>query len=220
MVDIDRSYAYAYYMPMYTTFDVRPSHRIAVLASVDVVDAVTPDQLRLPTPCAAWKLADLLAHMTVQHRGFAAAARGKGADPTVWEPATVLDAVLADPAATYAAAAADVLEAFATEGVPDATFALPEFGPGAEFPGALAIGFHFVDYVVHGWDVARTIGSPFDLPADVVAAALPLALAVPDNQNFRTADSAVFEPAITAGHEAVDLERILCHLGRSPAWTH
>jgi uncharacterized protein (TIGR03086 family) len=206
-------------MCMYTISDVRPSHRIAVLASADVVDAVTPERLRLPTPCAGWNLADLLAHMTVQHRGFAAAARGKGADPTVWQPESVADAVLADPAGTYAAAAADVLEAFAADGVLDAAFALPDFGPGAEFPGALAIGFHFVDYVVHGWDVARTLGSPFDLPADVLTAALPLALAVPDDPAFRTGDNAVFEPAITVGDETGDLDRILRHLGRSPAWT-
>ena len=204
---------------MFTISDVRPSHRVAVQASVDVVDAVTPEQLRLPTPCAGWNLADLLAHMTVQHRGFAAAARGKGANPAVWESATVLDAVLTDPAGTYAAAAADVLEAFAAEGVLDATFALPEFGPGAEFPGILAIGFHFVDYVVHGWDVARTIGFPFNLPADVVTAVLPLALAVPDDQNFRSGDSAVFEPAIAAESGEGDLESILRHLGRSPVWT-
>ena len=76
----------------------------------------------------------------------------------------------ADPAGTYAAAA-DVVEAFAADGVLDATFMLPELGPGAAFPGALAIGFHFVDYVVHGWDVARTIDAPFQPRADVVAAA-------------------------------------------------
>lgn len=29
-----------------------------------------------PTPCAGWSLRDLLARMTVQHRGFAAAAAG------------------------------------------------------------------------------------------------------------------------------------------------
>lgn len=220
MVDIDQSYVLTYDICMFTISDCRSHHRIAVLASADVVAAVTPVQLGLPTPCAGWNLADLLAHMTVQHRGFAAAARGKGADPAVWQAATVLGAVLADPAGTYAAAAADVLEAFAAEDVLGATFALPEFGPGAAFPGAMGIGFHFVDYVVHGWDVARTFGRPFDLPADVVAAALPLALAVPADQDFRTADGAVFEPAITAGDEAGDLERILSHLGRSPAWMH
>lgn len=203
---------------MHTISDVRPFHRVAVLASVDVVNAVTPEQLRAPTPCAGWNLADLLAHMTVQHRGFAAAARGAGADPAVWRPDTVADAVAADPAGVYAAAAGDVLDAFTAEGVLDATFALPEFGPGAAVPGGLAIGFHFVDYVVHGWDVARTIGSSFDLPADVLAAVLPIALAVPDAEAFRTADGAAFGPATMATDEASDLNRIVSYLGRSPDW--
>ena len=56
-------------------------HRTVVLASVDVVSAVTTDDLSRPTPCAGWNLSDLLTHMTVQHRGFAAAAHGLGADP-------------------------------------------------------------------------------------------------------------------------------------------
>ncbi len=203
---------------MLTLSDIRSFHRVAVLASVDVVDAVTPEQLRSPTPCAGWSLADLLAHMTVQHHGFAAAARGGGGDPAVWEPSTVADAVSADPAGSYAAAAADVLDAFTAEGVLDATFALPEFGPGVAFPGALAIGFHFVDYVAHGWDVARAICSSFELPPDVLAAALPIALAVPGDKAFRAAPGAVFGPATMAADEANDLSRILSHLGRSPDW--
>jgi uncharacterized protein (TIGR03086 family) len=202
---------------MKTISDIRAYHRIALLASADIVSAVTLEDLHRPTPCDGWNLTDLLVHMTVEHRGFAAAARGRGADQATWQPATVADAVAADPAGTYSAAAADVLEAFAADGVLDAPFALPEFGPGASFPGGLAIGFHFVDYVVHGWDVARTIGSPFDLPTDVLAAVLPLALAVPDG-DFRTAEGAAFGPAIMATHEAGDLDRILWHLGRSPDW--
>ena len=155
--------------------------------------------------------------MTVQHRGFAAAARGRGADLGVWQPAAVADAVAADPAGTYAAAAADVVEAFAADGVLDATFVLPELGPGAAFPGALAIGFHFVDYVVHGWDVARTIGADFALPDDVVAAVLPLVFMVPDG-DFRAAAGAPFGQALPAPAGGNDLDRILGHLGRSPDW--
>jgi uncharacterized protein (TIGR03086 family) len=202
---------------MHTISDVRPVHRIAVLATVDIVAAVVPEDLRRPTPCAGWNLADLLAHMTVQHRGFAAAARGRGADLGVWQPAAVADAVAADPAGTYAVAAADVVEAFAADDVLDATFTLPELGPGAAFPGALAIGFHFVDYVVHGWDVARTVGLPFQPRADVVAAALPLALAVPDGV-ARAALGGAFGTALAATDAASDLDRILSHLGRSPGW--
>ena len=121
-----------------------------------------------PTPCEGWNLADLLGHMTVQHRGFAAAARGFGADPDVWRVETSSTRCGPIPVGTYAEAAHDVLDAFAADGTAEAPFALPEFGEGAVFPGAMAMGFHFVDYVVHGWDVAATLGVPFELPADVV----------------------------------------------------
>lgn len=191
-----------------------------MLASVDVVSVVTTDDLSKVTPCVGWSLADLLTHMTVQHLGFAAAARGHGADLAIWQPDTVAEAVAADPAGTYSAAATTVLDAFAGADVLDAPFALPEFGPGATVPGSMAIGFHYVDYVVHGWDVARAMGQPFELPGDVVSAAVPLALAVPDG-DFRTAESAVFGPAIPAvpsQEPTNDLDRILAYLGRSPQW--
>src|ERR687885_173720 len=101
---------------MHITLDVLPLHRAAVTTSVDVVDTVRPADLTKPTPCAGWNLADLIAHMTVQNRGFAAAARGHGEDATVWDPASVADAVAADPATVYAESADDVLDAFAADG--------------------------------------------------------------------------------------------------------
>ena len=203
---------------MHITPDALPLHRAAVLASVDAVNAVTLDDLDRPTPCAGWNLTTLLTHMTVQHRGFAAAARG-GTDPEVWKPATVADAVASDPTGTYAAAAEDVLSAFEADGVLETTFALPEFGPGATFPGAMAIGFHFVDYVVHGWDVARTIGAAYELPKAVVDAVLPIAFAVPDGE-FRAEEGSPFRRAVSVNDGAGDMDRLLAHLGRSPDWTY
>lgn len=196
--------------------DLRPFHRVSVLRSIEAVDAVRTSDLDRPTPCAEWTLADLLAHMTVQHRGFAAAARGHGADESVWDVATVADAVRADPVGAYTAAAHDVLEAFAADGITEATFALPEFGPEATFPGALAIGFHLVDYAVHGWDVAASLGTPYDLPDDVVAAVLPLVMAIPDG-DFRDTAASPFNRAVDASG-ATDFDRILAHLGRRPDW--
>jgi uncharacterized protein (TIGR03086 family) len=111
-----------------------------------------------------------------------------------------------------------VLDAFGADGVLDATFALPEFGPSASFPGAMAVGFHFVDYVVHGWDVARTIGVAYELPAEVVSAVLPLALAVPDGE-IRAGAQSPFRPAVPTDSDVSDLDRVLAHLGRSPSWT-
>ena len=151
--------------------EIRLLHRTAVLQSIDVVNTVREADLVRPTPCEGWNLLDLLAHMTVQHRGFAAAARGFGADMDTWHADSVLDAVRAEPGRTYSEAALDVLDAFAADGTADAPFALPEFGDGAVFPGEMAMGFHFVDYAVHGWDVAASLGVPYELPVDVVAAA-------------------------------------------------
>lgn len=195
----------------------RSQHRAAVLASVTVVDAVAPRQLTLQTPCAGWNLADLLTHMTAQHHGFAAAARGHGADADVWRTERFARAVADDPAGTYAAAARDVLAAFDTDGIDEKPFAIPEFGPDVVIPGEQAIGFHFVDYAVHAWDVAVTIGAPFALPDDVIAALLPVAMAVPDG-DFRDADGSPFARALQSADDD-DFARILRHLGRRPGWT-
>jgi uncharacterized protein (TIGR03086 family) len=138
-----------------------------------------------------------------------------GADEETWRPESVLASVTADPAGTYATAARDVLDAFAADGTSEATFALPDFGPGATFPGAVAMDFHFIDYVVHGWDVAATLGAPYELSAEVVTAALPLAMFVPDG-DYRASEGAPFGPALETG--ANDFDRILAHLGRRPDW--
>ena len=196
--------------------DLRPLHRVAVMTSLSLVDSVSVADLGAPTPCAGWKLADLLAHMTVQHRGFAAAARGLGDRPDVWQADAVVQAVAADPSGTYADAVSDVMTAFADDAVLEAPFALPEFGPNAVFPGAIAIGFHFIDYVVHGWDVAASLGVSYALPDDVVDAALALSLQVPDGE-YREAPNAPFAHAVD-GPVATNLERILRHLGRTPDW--
>lgn len=203
------------FMPTIET-DLRPFHRTAVLRSIEAVDAVRISDLNRPTPCAEWTLADLLAHMTVQHHGFAAAARGHGADETIWNADTVADAVRSDPSGTYSAAAHDVLDAFAADGITEATFALPEFGPDATFPGALAIGFHLVDYAVHGWDVAASLGQPYELPADVVGAVLPLVMAIPDGE-IRDSSASPFDRAVNASAATV-FDKVLLHLGRRPDW--
>ena len=68
--------------------------------------------LARPTPCPDWTLAELLAHMTAQHNGFAAAAAGDGADLDHWQTG----APVADPVGKYAAAAERVAAAFAAAG--------------------------------------------------------------------------------------------------------
>jgi uncharacterized protein (TIGR03086 family) len=84
-----------------------------------------------------------------------------------------------DPVAAYRAAAECVLDAFAADGALDRDFPLPEITRDLMFPARQAISFHIVDYVVHSWDVARTLGLSVDLDPALVDLALRVAQAVP-----------------------------------------
>src|SRR3954471_15946675 len=122
-------------------------NRRAVIGCADLVRGITSADLARPTPCAAWTLADLLGHLTVQHRGFAAAASGRGADPAVWhQPPTPAEPAAEHLVAEHLVAVDEVLGAFGAPGVPDRQFTLPEISPTVAFPAAQAIGFHTLDY--------------------------------------------------------------------------
>ncbi|WP_431941261.1 TIGR03086 family metal-binding protein [Nocardia grenadensis] len=187
--------------------------RRTVLTTVATAELVTPDRLGLPTPCAGWTVGDLLAHMAAQHRGFAAGARGDGADLAHWQvrppgPHTP---------AEYTESAAEVLRAFAEPGTAERPFAMPEFGPDVTVPGEQALGFHLVDYVVHGWDLARALGVGYELDVATAEPVLRIAESVPDGPE-REQPGSPFAHALPGGDPGAPLDRILRLLGRSPAW--
>jgi uncharacterized protein (TIGR03086 family) len=183
----------------------------AVRASVDLVAQATARDLARPTPCADWTLHGLLRHMIAQHYGFAAASAGDG-DLAQW----MLRPLGQDPVAAYRAAAECVLDAFAADGALDREFPLPELKIGLMFPARQAISFHFVDYVVHSWDVARTLGLPLDLDPALLEAALRVAQAVPGG-SARAEPGAAFGPAVELSGGS-GLDQIVALLGRSPGW--
>ena len=183
----------------------------AVRASIDLVARVSADDLAKPTPCRAWTLYGLLAHMATQHYGFAAASRGDG-DEAVWKLRDLGD----DPVKAYIDSAEHVLAAFAEPGVPDRLFPLPEFGTDQPFPGHQAISFHFIDYVVHSWDVAKTLGTRVTFDPEVLDAGRAVAHIVPTG-DLRLTPGSPFAPDVP--YSGTDpLDRIVAHLGRTPTW--
>ena len=183
----------------------------AVRESVRLVAKVTKPDLARPTPCADWTLHGLLTHMTTQHYGFAAAAAGDG-DPAQWRSRPLGD----DPVAAYRAAADHVLDAFGKDGVLDREFPLPEFKRGLMYPARQAIRFHFVDYVVHAWDVAKALGETVNFDATLLDAAHSVARAVPGGE-ARTEPGAAFAPRVAWSGDA-RLDQIVALLGREPTW--
>ncbi|MCF3136783.1 TIGR03086 family metal-binding protein [Streptomyces olivochromogenes] len=192
-----------------TGTDIVELDRIAVHESLRVVGLAAEDDWGRDTPCAGWNLRRLVAHMTAQHLGFAAAARGAGGEAAHWrEPAD-----MGEPARVHRVAAAAVLAAFAEPGATEREFMLAELGAG--FPGRQAMSFHFVDYVVHAWDVAATLGVGLELPDDVLGAALAVARRVPAAPERRGPGFA-FAPALEVPDGSGPLEEALRLLGREP----
>jgi uncharacterized protein (TIGR03086 family) len=181
--------------------------RQAVLLTIELAEQAGPADAARPTPCAGWNLGQLMAHLTSQQVGFAAAARGGGADLGVWGPTDL----------GYRQAAEDALAAFAEPGLAERRFDLPEIRSGGGFPAPMAVGFHFLDNVVHAWDLAVTLDRPVPVPDELARAALPIAEAVPTGAS-RERPGAAFAHGLPVPDRASPLEKILLLLGRDPGW--
>ncbi|MFD0489749.1 hypothetical protein ACFQ0O_25025 [Saccharopolyspora spinosporotrichia] len=83
-----------------------------------------------------------------------------------------------DPAATYRDSADLAVAAYLVEDIAGRRMVLEEL-PGP-LPALVAISFHFTDSLVHGWDVARSIGVPFQPPDELSGAALGIGSRIPD----------------------------------------
>ncbi|MEU4389200.1 TIGR03086 family metal-binding protein [Kribbella sp. NPDC023855] len=193
--------------------DLRELHRRVMDVSTAVVGQIRFDQLGVRTPCSEWNLGELLAHMIGQNYGFAAAADGETESLAVWADRPVDS----DVEKEYAASAERVVSAFAVDDLYERQFWLPQVRGGVTLPAETAVGFHFVDYVVHSWDVARAIGVPVEFDDEVLTAVLPIAEAVPDGAN-RTVPGASFQPGL-AVETSDTFDRVLTLLGRSPDWS-
>jgi uncharacterized protein (TIGR03086 family) len=192
--------------------DLVQCHRSVLLASVTVVDQVARGDLERPTPCAGWTLRQLLAHMIGQNHGFAAAADGAGQDRAVFADRPVGE----DPGSEYRKSAERVIEAFSAPELLDGDIFLAEVRDGMTFPAPTAIGFHLVDYVAHGWDVAAALGITAEFDDEALALALTIAEAVPAEAKSLDA-RAPFRPSVPTTGTSV-LDRVLATLGRAPDW--
>jgi uncharacterized protein (TIGR03086 family) len=195
-----------------TTVDARPLHRRALDLTTGLLSGLTPDRLALPTPCAGWDLRALLEHLVGQNHGFAEAVTGPGDAPVA---AFAPRPLSADPFADWTASADALTSAFAA-GDQERPVLLPEISTERRVPVALVVGIHLLDTVVHGWDVASTLGAPFQPGDELVAATAQIVTLVPTGPEREQPGSA-FAPAVPPGPSAGEWDRILAQLGRAPA---
>jgi uncharacterized protein (TIGR03086 family) len=99
---------------------------------------VSPDDLALPTPCADWRVADLVDHMVAGLGTFAHHARGEDVD---WSAST--PHVESGWAEAFRAGADDLLAAWREQG---------------EAPSPFGPDWQSAEVAVHTWDLATALG--------------------------------------------------------------
>ncbi len=186
------------------TVDLRSHHRSAVADAAQLVRRVSPDDLAGSTPCGDWTLADLLAHMIGQHRGFAAAAREGDAPGAAYTPQPFT-------LASWDASVADLLAAF-DEADPDGQAVLCEIAP-TPLPMSRVVAAQLLDTVVHSWDIARALGEWHEPSAELGSLVAEIARSVPDDDR-RTRPNSAFAPS--RRHSGSVWATTLAHLGRDP----
>ena len=180
-------------------------HDRALEATTAIVANVKANQFDRSTPCSEFDVETLLNHMIAGNFMFVDVAQGKqvsrgGAPPGL---------VGADHVASYRGSADAVSQAWSDPAVLGETVHLP-FG---DFPGDFALGIHFVETLVHGWDLAKATGQPTTLDPELTAFAWENVKDL--SESFR-GPGAPFGLAIDvpAGTPATD--RLVAWLGRTP----
>jgi uncharacterized protein (TIGR03086 family) len=179
-----------------------------------LVEGVPDERLDAPTPCPAYSVGDLLDHIAGMAVAFAhAAAKTRpegGSQPPSGDASRLADdwrAQIPEDLVALAAAWRD----------PTAWTGVTTVG-GVDLPGEVAGVVGLDELVIHGWDLARATGQPYDDdPASLeVVHGFVAGLAEPGNEQMR---SGIFGPVVGVDEGDSLLDRTLGLAGRDPAWS-
>ncbi|SDD31268.1 TIGR03086 family metal-binding protein [Actinokineospora iranica] len=182
--------------------DIRELDRRAVESTGRIIDALTDEQLDVPTPCTEWAVREVIAHMVDNHVNFLRKLAGEA------------PALSGDPRVDFRETAA-ALAALADN---DEVLAAPYEMPIGTVNGRIALSIHFNDTLVHGWDIGTAVGVDVRLDEDLVEAALGFISTWPDTPEVWGPGKA-FSARLPVADDASPQERLLALTGRSPAWS-
>ena len=193
-----------------TRLDLAPAaKRMAAL-----VGGVSDNQLGGVTPCPAYTLGDLLDHVGGLSVAFTAAAR-KAELPGGSQGPSGDASRLEEGWRDRIARDLDALAAAWTE--PQAWTGTAVAG-GVEMPAEVAALVALDELVVHGWDVARASGQPYDVdPVSLDAVhGFVAQFSGPGQEESR---AGLFGPVVPVPDDAPLLDRVVGMAGRDPSWS-
>ncbi len=174
----------------------------AIASTRAVLTGVSKSQLGDTTPCAAWKVSDLINHIVGGQYFFESCTKGAPAGRDTDFSAT-------DFVSAFDEASQQCLAAFRADGIQEKLLTLP-FG---QMPGSAFMGIAATDTLTHGWDLAKATGQNTDLAPELAAQLLAGAKQF-IQPAFRTQDGAVFGPEQTAPAGASNADQLAAFLGR------
>jgi uncharacterized protein (TIGR03086 family) len=172
-----------------------------------LVEAVPPDDLDAPTPCERYTVGDLLDHISGATLAFAAAACKQ---PLEGGPSGDASKLGPNWRTRIPRDLGALTEAWRD---PDAWTGMTRVG-GVDLPGEMAGVVALDELVIHGWDLAKSIGRPAGYDGPELQTVLTTV------QGFRIAGiEGLFGPQVDVAPDAPLLDQILGLAGRDPNWT-
>lgn len=190
------------------TVDFGPAaRRLAAL-----VARVSDDELGRPTPCPAYTLGDLVEHVggLALAFGSAAAKDGKYGDQQGSGDASRLSGDWRSRIGTDLDALA---RAWRAPGAWEGMTRIAGDDAPAEMVGITAAD----ELVVHGWDLARATGQPYECEPELLAAARRF-LSLFASPDAPAGPTVAFGPSRAVPDGAPELDRVVALAGRDPAW--
>jgi uncharacterized protein (TIGR03086 family) len=180
-----------------------------------VVQAVPDDRLHAPTPCPDYTLGDLLEHVHGLAAAFALAGRKQqpedGSKPPPQGDAARLPAGWREEIAERLD---DLTNAWRAE----SSWAGSTWIAGFEAPAAMIGMTAANELVVHGWDVARSIGADLRVD-DATLEPCRQFVAMMSGPGSQQARGDAFGPAVPVGSDAPALDQVVAGNGRDPSWS-
>lgn len=187
-------------------FDLAPAaRRVAVLAR-----GVGEEQLGAPTPCPRYAVRNLLGHLIGLSTAFRDAARKDFGASTGTNPGSLLPDVEPGWRGELETALDEVVEAWRD---PAAWEGMTQAGS-VDLPAGVAAVVVLNELTVHGWDLARATGQPYEADAADLERSHAMLAAFTERP-----DGAPFGPTVAVPDGAPLLDRVIGLSGRDPHWT-
>ncbi|WP_438318092.1 TIGR03086 family metal-binding protein [Streptomyces sp. HUAS TT3] len=191
------------------TLDLRPQALVVARLAAGIPDHRLAD----PTPCPGYTLGGLLSHIAHLAVAFRDAGRkhlGPTTD-TAPDPAAV-PALPDDWREELPRVLTEMAEAWTD---PAAWTGMTRAG-GVDLPGDIAGAVAADELVIHGWDLARTVGQAYAPDGAALSAAHAFLLAAAEDESR---GGGVFGAVVPVPDDAPLLDRAVGLSGRDPGWT-